>query len=154
MGDAAAVELAHYPAEALAATEVAVVRIPAQLVVERAQHEPTLSHALSHAPLEHTRALVAKIDVVSAGSVTARLATVLLQLYERFGDENEQGVAEVAVPLSRTALARLVSARTETVIRALSSLQRSGALRTLPHGFAVPDRARLERIARSEHAPG
>jgi CRP-like cAMP-binding protein len=148
IGDTAALEQGSYPADAVAVTDVEVLRIPASLVLGAMEREPTLSRAVQTSLLQHTRALVAKIDIVSAGSVAARLATLLLHLYERFGDDDEQGMAVVPIPVSRTALARLVAARTETVIRALSSLLKGGVLATVPDGFAIPDLERLRAVAR------
>lgn len=152
IGEAAALELRSYPADALALTDVAVVQLPARLLVELAQRDVSLSLALQKALIEHTHQLVAKIDVMSAGSVAARLATLLLQLHERFGDEHESGCAELPLSLSRASLSRLVGARTETVIRALSSLQKRGIVRVGAGGFSLLRRAELEAIARDQSA--
>jgi CRP-like cAMP-binding protein len=148
VGDSAALARDDYPADAVAITDVEVVRLPAELVLARMARDPELGKAVQTALLDHTRALVAKIDIVSAGSVTARLATLLLHLYERFGDEDESGTSTVAIPISRTGLARLVSARPETVIRALSSLVKAQVLAPLADGFAIPDLDRLRALAR------
>jgi len=84
---------------------------------------------------------------VSAGSVPARLATLLLQLAERFGDEDESGVCVVPILLSRSALARLVSARVETVIRALSGWSKANLVRTTESGFELVDSSALQALA-------
>ena len=62
--------------------------------------------------------------------------------------EDEAGVSTVPIPISRTGLARLVSARPETVIRALAALLKDGTLRTVPDGFAIPELERLRSVAR------
>ncbi len=149
IGDAAALVGAPYPACAVAASErVEVVRIPRDLVLHTMQRTPAVAHAVQTALLEHTRALTAKIDIVSAGSVPARLATLLLHLGERFGDEMESGALAIPVSLSRIALSRLVSARVETVIRALSVWNKSGLVRTVEDGFEVAHPEELREIAR------
>ncbi len=153
IGDVAAIELGAYPADAQAVTQVEVVRVPALLVTASAEREPALARALQRALLEHTRALFAKIDIVSAGAVPARLATLLLHWHERFGDEDERGRAEVPIPLSRSALAHLVSARPETVIRALSAMQKSGVLAATQGSFTVLDLARLQALAGGRGSP-
>ena len=148
IGDTAALSADTYPADAVAVSDVEVVRVPASLLLARMERDPQLARAVQASLLDHTRALVAKIDIVSAGSVTARLATLLLHLYERFGDEDEAGVHTVPIPISRTGLARLVSARPETVIRALAALLKDGTLRAIPDGFAIPQLDQLRAVAR------
>jgi CRP-like cAMP-binding protein len=148
VGDAAALELAPYPADALAVTALTLLRVPASVVRALTAQDPALARAIQAGLLEHTRALVAKIDIVSAGSVSARLATLLLHLYERFGDDDESGMSTVPIPISRTGLAGLVSARPETVIRTLTSLLKRGVLAPSPDGFAIPDLERLRSVAR------
>jgi CRP/FNR family transcriptional regulator, nitrogen oxide reductase regulator len=148
VGDSAALERTPYPADAVAVTDLTVVRVDAELVITSMAYDPLLAHAMQKALFDHTRALFTKIDIVSAGSVSARLATLLLHLHERFGDEDEHGLSSLPLPLSRTALSRLVSARSETVIRLLSSLQREGVLVAKPDGFDIPDLERLRELTR------
>jgi CRP/FNR family transcriptional regulator len=80
-----------------------------------------------------------KIDVLSAGSVNARLATLLIKLYRQFGDEMEGGVARILVPLSRQELADLVATSFETAIRVLTRWERDGVVSTDPDGFTLHD---------------
>jgi CRP-like cAMP-binding protein len=149
VGDAAALAGAPYPAAAVAASErVEVVQIPRDVIVHAMQRDAALAGAVQTALLEHTQALTAKIDIVSAGSVPARLATLLLHLAERFGDETEDGLLAIPVSLSRVALSRLVSARVETVIRALSAWNKSGLVHTTDDGFEIGSPEELREVAR------
>lgn len=149
VGDSAVLERGRYPADAVAASEtVEVLRVRAEPVLAALSRDPELSRALNRALLDHTRALRAKITVMSAGSVPQRLATLLLHLADRFGDEDEDGVVGIPVPLSRAALSRLVGARVETVIRIVSRWQKDGVLTTTKDGFEVESLARLETLAR------
>ncbi len=143
VGDVAVLDGKPYPADAIAAsTTVEILRLPAAPVLAACEGDPALGRALQRSLLEHTHALRSKIDILSAGGVPARLATLLQYLAERFGDELEDGSTFVPVPLSRGALASLVSARVETVIRTMSSWHKGGVVRSTPEGFAL-DVARL-----------
>lgn len=148
VGDSAVLERGRYPADAIAASEtVEVIRVHAEPVLAALPREPQLSQALNRALLDHTRALRAKISVMSAGSVSQRLATLLLHLADRFGDEDEQGRTSIPVPLSRGALSRLVGARVETVIRCVSGWQKQGWLVTTKDGFELLSLEPLRTLA-------
>jgi len=138
IGDAAVLERGSYPADAIAAIGAAeILEVRAGPILDALHDDASLALAFNRALLDHTRALRAKITVMSAGSVPQRLATLLLHLAERFGDEHEKGEIGIPLPLSRSALARLVGARPETVIRCLSRWQKEGWLRTTVGGFEL-----------------
>ncbi len=148
VGDAAALTRGTYPADALAVSaEARLIRVPAEVMLHAMDEQPTLARAVQRALLDHTKMLTAKIDIVSAGSVNARLATLLLHLSERFGDEQEDGVMRIPIALSRVALSRLISARVETVIRALSAMRREGVLREDPEGFEIVSQEAMRKKA-------
>ena len=148
VGDAAALSGGAYPADAVAVSaEVRVIRVPADVMLRAMEAQPALARAVQFALLDHTQMLTAKIDIVSAGSVTARLSTLLLHLSERFGDEQEDSVTRVPISLSRVALSRLISARVETVIRALSAMRREGILRMGADGFEIVDQEAMRKRA-------
>ena len=77
----------------------------------------------------------------------ARLATLLVQLDERFGDEFDDGTALVPVVLSRQELADLVATSFETAIRAMTKWEREGVVATTQSGFSIMDRTELRKIA-------
>lgn len=151
VGAAAVLGGRPYPADAVVLSElVTIVKVPRELVLAVMERNPTVARSIQEVLLEHMSALTAKIDVVSAGSVPARLATLLLQLAERFGDEDEDEVCTVPVLLSRSALARMVSARVETVIRTLSGWNKVNLVRTTALGFEIADCAALRALADQE----
>jgi CRP-like cAMP-binding protein len=147
IGDVAALQCGSYPASACALTHVEVIRIPAAAVRSAMQRDTNLLDAIHLALIRHAGALQAKIDIVSAGSVPARLAMLLLHLAERFGDEDDANTTFVPVPLSRATLSRLVSARVETVIRVLRAWQRLNVLESTTNGFSIPKLEALRAIA-------
>lgn len=138
IGDTAALEDAPYPADAVVVSEDAVLlAIPSQPVRELSLREPALAHALQRALLRHTEALRTKVAIMAAGSVRARLANLFVHLAARFGERCADGTTLVPLSLSRGALASLVSARTETVIRALRPWEKSGVVVTTADGFVL-----------------
>lgn len=146
IGDAAALGGGAYPADAFALGDVEVLLVPAPLVIEAMRSRPEVALAVNGALLDHTRALHDKIRIMTAGSVPKRLATLLLHLVERFGDEAEDGATRVPVSLSRAELARLVGATVETTIRTMSRWQKDGLVTTTVGGFVVPDVSALTAL--------
>lgn len=92
--------------------------------------------------LERRRSVWSELDV------TARLAVVVLELYERYGSVrvvNARPVAVVSHGLSQAYLGDLIGARRETVNRATRALEAEGLLSLTAHGVMLPD---LEGLAR------
>lgn len=144
IGDTAALEERAYPADAVVVSEDAVVvAIPSRAVLELSTIEPAVATALQQALLRHGAALRAKVAIMSAGSVRARLGNLFLHLADRFGEVESGGVTVVPLSLSRSALASLVSARTETIIRALRGWEKDGLVVTTGQGFRLADLAAL-----------
>lgn len=140
IGDTAVLEDRAYPAEAVVVSDDALVAaIPARPVLELSTVERSIADALQHALLRHSAALRTKVAIMSAGTVRARLGNLFLHLADRFGEAHGDGTVVVPLVLSRGALASLVSARTETVIRALRPWERDGVVVTTGDGFRIGD---------------
>ena len=92
--------------------------------------------------------------MLSAGSVDARLATLLLDLADRFGDDLEDGTVLVPLPLSRQDLADLVSTTFESAIRVMSRWQKQGVVQTRSGGFILQDVESLSHAARRSSVSG
>lgn len=151
IGDAPVLHGTAYPADALVATpEVKRVDIPRDVLLSLAADEPQLGLSLARSVQQKLNTLMAKIDVLSAGSVEARLATLLVQLDERFGDEFDDGTTLVPVVLSRQELADLVATSFETAIRAMTKWERQGVVATTQSGFSIMNRPELRKIAGCE----
>lgn len=143
IGVSAVLEEGSYPANAVALTELTVLSVEAAPILETMRERPDVGAAMNRVLLEHTDVLRWKVDVMSAGTVTRRLAALFLHFADRFGDEDESGRLVIPLPLTRQHLARLVGARMETVIRALSSWTKSGMLETTKEGFVIASEASL-----------
>lgn len=148
LGDMALLRRVPYRTDAVAATEtVTVASLPRNLLMELCAREPGLYLSLAAAIDHGIEALYDKIDVLSAGNVEARLATLLLKLNDRFGDDFDDGTSEIPVALSRRDLAELVATSFETAIRVMSRWEREGVLRTTRRGFTLQDLSKLHHAA-------
>lgn len=138
IGELALIKGIPFPTSTIAATDtVMVVSIPRGDALAALRKDAALSLNLL-CTLETRLALLHdKIDVLSAGSVEARLATLLIKLYEQFGDDFDDGTSRIPVPLSRQELADLVSTSFETAIRVLSRWERAGTVTTDSDGFTL-----------------
>jgi CRP-like cAMP-binding protein len=147
IGDIAVLRSKPYPADAIAVSDsVEVLRIDAPVVQAAMASHPSLLAAMNASLIEHTQALQEKIRIMSAGTVPKRLATLLLHLASRFGDELQDGTTFIPLVLSRSECARLIGATVETTIRTFSRWQREALVETTPEGFALRDPTKLEQL--------
>jgi CRP-like cAMP-binding protein len=147
LGYWAAFDGSPYIGDAIPITpSVETLFVPAAALVRVVETRPGAALAMVHNVLAHSRALRAKIAVLCAGTVGQRLAHLLLDLRDRFGDEAEDGSTLLPVPLSRHDLALGVGATIETVIRTMSRWQKEGVLTTREGGFVLHDVGALEAL--------
>jgi CRP/FNR family transcriptional regulator len=148
IGDIMLLKGLPYPADAVVATESAtVLAIPRAELLACVESWPQLGMSMARAIHTKIFALHDSIDVLSAGAVDSRLATALLKLYDRFGDDFEDGTSSIPVALARRELAEMVSTAVETVIRIMTRWEREGLLTTLDHGFVIHDKQALTLVA-------
>lgn len=154
VGDVAVMQGIPYPAAAVVCSESArVIQLPRDELLAQMQRHPGLAISINQAMGDRVHALHAKVEILSAGGVEARLASLLLDLAERFGDELEDGSLIIPLALSRQDLANLVSTTFETTVRVMSKWQKAGVLTTSQDGFVVRDVDRLEKAASSVLGP-
>lgn len=153
IGLIAVLQRCPYPADSMALTEHAeAISLSASHLLGAMAEEPMLALAAGRALSYHACVLQLKIDVMTAGQVAQRIASLLLNLTERFGDELEDASWVLPVALNRTELSCLVGARVETTIRVLSGWQKRGLVTTHEDGFVIHDRAALASAAFGEPA--
>lgn len=136
----------HYPETAVAQTNSCVLAISGadfQLLLE--QHpQITLAVLASVArSLDDARETVRQIIT---SDVRARIATALLKLAERLG-ENETGGVLINTPISRQDLAAMIGATPETVSRVMADFKREGLLDSGRQWVRVVDRDGLQQAA-------
>jgi CRP/FNR family transcriptional regulator len=145
IGDIDLLKGTPYASDAVVGTDSAtLITVPRQVLLDEALVAPKLGLSLACAAHESLTALQDKIDVLSAGSVEARLATLLLKLYEKFGDDFEDGTSRIPVVLTRRELADLVSTSFETAIRVMTRWERDAVVSTEPGGFVLRNLVALE----------
>ncbi|HVY29891.1 MAG TPA: Crp/Fnr family transcriptional regulator [Polyangiaceae bacterium] len=148
LGELALLKGVPFPTNTIAASRgVTVVSIPRSEIMDALHRDPVLCVNLLQTIEARMAMLHDKIDVLSAGTVEARLATLLLKLYHQFGDDFEDGQSRIPVPLSRQELADLVATSFETAIRIASRFERSGFMTTDADGFTIHDLEALHRAS-------
>jgi CRP-like cAMP-binding protein len=148
LGELVLIKGVPYQNAAIAATSnVVAVTIPRAVVLAAVQRQSRLALNLLCGFEDKFTALHDKIDVLSAGSVEARLATLLVKLYAQFGDELSDGTLRIGVPLSRQELADIVSTSFETAIRVLARWEREGTVMTDADGFTIGDLPLLRELS-------
>jgi CRP/FNR family transcriptional regulator len=145
IGDAPLLEGAQYPAEALALTEpVTVARVPRDGFLAALERNGAASLEFARAIGRSTAAANRRIALFTA-SAEERLASTIIDLGERFGDEMEDGSTLIPLRLTRAELAALVGTTVETTIRTLSRWSREGLVSTVDGGLTVHDPSALAR---------
>lgn len=143
VGDVPLLAGSLYPATAVACTRAEVCAVPRGLVLEVLGREPALLGSVLTNAQDKLRLLLSKIEILSAGTVEARLAALLLHLQARFGDELDDGTELVPVHLARQELADLVATTTETIIRTLGRWQDEGLVEVRRSGILLRAPAEL-----------
>jgi CRP/FNR family transcriptional regulator, cyclic AMP receptor protein len=149
VGDVAVLGSRPYPADAVALTDLDLVRIDGASVRGAFASNPTVLSSINMSLIEHTHALQEKIKIMTAGKIEKRLATLLLHLASRFGDENGDGTTFVPIRISRSECARLIGATDETTIRTFSRWQKAALVETTAEGFTLRDVTALTELTRS-----
>lgn len=153
IGDVAVVRRTAYPANAIASSSaVEIILVDAAPVLSAMQSNTAIAEAINTSLLEHMQALQEKIKIMTAGAVPQRLATLLLHLAERFGDELDDGSTFIPIVLSRIELSRLIGTTVETTIRAMSRWQRQGWIETTQEGFKLGSVDPLTRLTSGAEA--
>ena len=150
IGDVAVMQGIAYPAAAIVCSEMArVILIPRAELLAQMERHPGLSMSINQSMGDRVQALHAKVQILSAGGVEARLASLLLELAERFGDEFEDDTVVIPIALSRQDLANLVSTTFETTVRVMSKWKKGKIIDTTADGFVISDVEKLRASASS-----
>ena len=112
-------------AEAVTESRVAVVR--KRILVETIKGDPTLATKLLFSFSDRLRQSDEAIDSLLSREVSARLARLLLNLGERFGEESRSGTV-LKVRLTHQDLANMIVSTREAVSKVMSEFQRLGLI--------------------------
>lgn len=145
VGDAAVIENTTYEADAFALTDsVVIVRLPREQALAALERSGAASIELARL-FGQSAGLANRRLALFTASAEERLATTLMELGERFGDELEDGSTLIPLRLTRAELAALVGTTVETTIRTLSRWTREGLVSTGESGLTLHDANALAR---------
>lgn len=104
--------------------------------------------------LDDTSALLAhaRTDLTqqSTATVAQRVATTLLRLVEKFGQDRAGGATLIQLPLSRADLAGMTGSTPESVSRVMSQLRKDGIIESGRRWTSVLDHDRLAAVGGAE----
>ena len=93
-----------------------------------------------------------EMDQVAFASSRERLARLLLELGERYGDRFGDG-CRITLRLKREELAEMAAMTVETSVRMLTAFQASGLIRTKGREITLIDVDRLASVAKESPIP-
>lgn len=131
-----------------AVTEVRVAGIQKASLERAMKSNPNFALKLFSSLSERLRQSDEVIESLLHREVSTRLATLLLNLGERFGEENGSGTT-IGVRLTHQDLANMIASTREAVSKVMSELQRDGSIEVRSRKIAI-----LNREALTEQASG
>jgi CRP/FNR family transcriptional regulator len=144
-------------AEAL--TDARVIRVRKSILAEVVKRHPELATKLFFSFSERLRQSEEVIDSLLEREVSARLATLLANLGNRFGETNGSGTV-LNMRLTHQDLANMIVSTREAVSKVMSEFQREGLIEvrdrriaitpSLKRTIHVTDADALERLAEAE----
>ena len=147
LGELAVAEGTPYRVTAVSATNVSAYAIPSSALEAALKEYPELAMAWLHSVAAKLELLHKKIEILSAGAVCQRMASVFVWLYELLGDDLEDGSAIVPVHLTRMELADLVGTTYESAVRQMTDWESRRLVMTTSGGFTLPELDKLRHIA-------
>ena len=126
---------ARYPTDAVALNEgLTLLAVDSTALTRLAQRHAPLAGKLQGEVARFTEAFIDKIEVISAGTISQRLAVLMMQLVNRYGVDRQGEKARLPICLTLEQISEIIGARVETVARGLGRWKRSGWLITDAHG--------------------
>jgi CRP-like cAMP-binding protein len=138
-------------AEAVTDARVTVVRKP--VLADAINHDPGFALKLLSTFSERLRQSDAVIESLLDREVSARLATLLLHLAERFGESSGAGTI-LKVRLTHQDLANMIVSTREAVSKVMSEFQRDGLIEVHNRRIAISSRLTKARLSDSPSSPG
>lgn len=128
-----------------------VALVPAIELRSVLHNNPEVAVALAFQLAQEVLRLTKRLEALSAGTVSQRLARVLLGLTERFGTPFPGGTL-MPVRLRREDLAALAATTVESASRQISAWKRQGVLVPQPFGFLIKDTVLLRQLSDHSHS--
>ncbi len=131
-----------------AVTDARVASIQKASIERAMRSRPDFALRLFSSLSERLRQSDEVIESLLHREVSTRLATLLINLSERFGEKNGDGVA-LDVRLTHQDLANMIASTREAVSKVMSEFQRDGIIETRSRKITI-----LNRQSLAEHASG
>ncbi len=147
-GSLSASDDAEYADTAQAQTPCCILGIGARDFQSILQNYPAVAMRVLHIVAARLQDAQETIRQLSANSVESRVASTLLKLAEKLGQETKAGTL-IQTPLSRQDLAEMTGTTTETVSRVLSHFRKAGLIRSGRRWIALANKSRLMILANS-----
>lgn len=125
-----------------AVTEVEVVGVQKSVLETVLKRQPEFAMKLFSSLSERLRQSDEVIESLLHREVSTRLATLLLNLSDRFGQQNGSGTL-LDVRLTHQDLANMIASTREAVSKVMSELQREGCIEVRNHRIVIGDRETL-----------
>jgi CRP-like cAMP-binding protein len=138
-------------AEAVTHARVAVVR--KSVLTEAIKHRPEFATKLLSSFSERLRQSDEVIESLLDREVSARLATLLMNLGDRFGEAEGSGTA-LKVRLTHQDLANMIASTREAVSKVMSEFQRDGLIKVRNRRIALSPRLTKLRFGDAFSSPG
>ena len=129
-----------------AVTEATVASIQKASLERVIKSDPEFALRLFSSLSERLRQSDEVIESLLHREVSTRLATLLVNLGERFGEDDRAGVL-IDVRLTHQDLANMIASTREAVSKVMSELQRDGVIETRNRRIAILDRGALSKRA-------
>jgi CRP/FNR family cyclic AMP-dependent transcriptional regulator len=128
--------------------ESTVYSVPAEGFLRALQTHPALSMMITRLVADRRRALEKRIDSLLFKTAHARLASLFIDLQQRFGVRDARGMI-LNLKLTHREMASLIGASRETVSFAILDLRKDGLILTEDKRVVLLDEERLQALARS-----
>lgn len=125
-----------------AVTDVRVVSIQKSSLESAVKRQPEFAMKLFSSLSERLRQSDEVIESLLHREVSSRLATLLINLGDRFGEENGSGTL-LDVRLTHQDLANMIASTREAVSKVMSELQRDGSIEVRNRKIVILDRNNL-----------
>jgi CRP/FNR family transcriptional regulator, nitrogen oxide reductase regulator len=136
---------ATYTDGAEAQTECCVLTIGATVFQGMLNRYPAVTTAALSLAGQRIRALQQMVEQLSGNPVEERIASVLVGLAEKFGEENGSATL-IQMPLSREDLAAMAGSTPETASRVMSRFRKQGLIECGRRWTAILDLDRLRQL--------
>ncbi len=138
-----------YPDTAQAQTDCCILVISREKFEQVLQQYPSVSLKMIEIMARRLISANERVHQLSAMPIEGRIASLLMILGEKFGEQREVGLL-LQVPLSREDLAGMAGTTTETASRVMSQFQRIGLIKSGREWVALTNPEGLSEIAGRE----